>query len=154
MLTCSLAWQTEHCTPWRKCQGFLFPGFVQTSSMHLLFDELPNWLVDCTTTCMAHWRSDYAQLTPLYLLSTLSITYVLNYSRHSPTFPYGKHQKDGRGLGTSLVTPQWNHSTHKSYADYSHSVHSQPTTRGRVQTLSTNILRLHFKGRILPSLQY
>ena len=94
-------------------------------------------------------------LTPLYLLSTLSITYILNYSMHSPAILYGKHQKDGRGLGMSLVTPQWNHSTHKSYANYSHSVHSQPTTRGRVQTfLSTNILRLHFKGCIFASLRY
>ena len=114
-LTCSLTWQTDHCTPWRKClsQALLKP------SMCLLFDKLPEWApnkhgyVDCTTTCMAHWQSTCAQLSSLYLSSTLSVTYVLN-------FPYCKWWKAGRGLDTRLVTPQRNHSTHKSYADYSH----------------------------------
>ena len=80
--------------------------------MRSLFDKLPesaptkHGYVDSATTCMAHWRSTYAQLGPLYLLSTLSIAYVLNYSRHSPTILYGKQQKDGRGLGIGLVIPQ------------------------------------------------
>ena len=88
--------------------------------MRLLFDKLPesaptkHGYVDCTTTCMAHWQCDYAQLSPFHLLSTLSIT----YSRQSHAVPYNKQKKDGRGLGTRLVTPQSNHSTHNSCADY------------------------------------
>ena len=48
-------------------------------------------------------KSAYAQLSPFYLLSTLHITDVINYSRPSPAFPYCKRWKAGRGLGMRLV---------------------------------------------------
>ena len=50
----------------------------------------------------AHRESAYAQLSPLYLLSTLYVTHVIKYSRPSTTFPYFKRRKAGRGLGTRL----------------------------------------------------
>ena len=52
----------------------------------------------------AHRRSAYAQLSPLYLLSTLHVTHMIKYTRSSTAFPYFKRQKAGRGLGTRLNT--------------------------------------------------
>ena len=51
----------------------------------------------------ARRRSAYAQLSPLYLLSTLYVTHVIKYSRPSTAFPYFKRRKAGRGLGTRLL---------------------------------------------------
>ena len=44
----------------------------------------------------------HLQLSPLYLLSTLYVTHVMNYSRPSTAFPYSKQHKAWRGLGTWL----------------------------------------------------
>ena len=49
-----------------------------------------------------HQQSTYAQLSPLYLLSTLYVTHVITYSRPSTAFPYCKQPKAGWGLGTRL----------------------------------------------------
>jgi len=50
-----------------------------------------------------HRRSSYAQLSPLYLLSTLYITHVIKYPRPSTAFLYCKRRKAGWGLGTRLA---------------------------------------------------
>ena len=58
----------------------------------------------CTVDYMwAHLQSANAHLSPLYLLSTLYIIHLRNYSRPSTAFPYCKRQKAGRGLGTRLM---------------------------------------------------
>ena len=61
--------------------------------------------------------SAYAQLSPLYLLSTLYVTHVIKYSRPSTAFPYFKRQKAGRDLGTRLAIPS---------NQISHHYHLQP----------------------------
>jgi len=57
----------------------------------------------------AHRRSAYAQLSPLYLLSTLYITHMIKDSRPSTTFLYCMRRKAGRGLGTRLrkIVAHW-----------------------------------------------
>ena len=45
----------------------------------------------------ASWQSASAQLSPLYLLSTLYVTHVINYSRPSTAFPYCKCKAWERG---------------------------------------------------------
>ena len=50
-----------------------------------------------------HRKSAYAQLSPFYLLSTLHVTHVINYSRPSPAFPYCKRWKAGRGLENTII---------------------------------------------------
>ena len=61
----------------------------------------------CVLSIMSLWawarqRSAYAQLSPLYLLSTLYVTHMRKDTRPSPAFPYYKRQNAGRGLGTRL----------------------------------------------------
>ena len=51
----------------------------------------------------AHRQSAYAQLSPLYLCSTLYVTHVIKKTRPSPAFPYCKRRKAERDLGTRLV---------------------------------------------------
>ena len=55
-----------------------------------------------TVRAWAHQWYAYAQLSPLYLLSTLYVTHVMNYSRPSTAFLYCKWWKAGWGLGTRL----------------------------------------------------
>ena len=45
--------------------------------------------IDMQLHAWAHQQLTYAQLSPLYLLSTLNVTHI-NYSRPSTTFPYRK----------------------------------------------------------------
>jgi len=47
----------------------------------------------------ARRRSAYAQLSPLYLLSTLYVTHVIKYSRPSTAFPYFQVTKSWAGPG-------------------------------------------------------
>ena len=58
-----------------------------------IVDQLRAW---------AHRRSAYAQLSPLYPSLYPYVTHMINYTRPSPTFPYCKRRKAGRGLGTRL----------------------------------------------------
>ena len=60
------------------------------------------WVSIMELRVLAHLQSTYTQLSPLYLLSTLYITHVINYSRPSTAFPHYKWWKAGRGLGTRL----------------------------------------------------
>ena len=53
MLTCSLTWQTDCCTAWRKCQGFPSQALLKPS-MRLLFDKLPEWAPSTTWLCRLH----------------------------------------------------------------------------------------------------
>ena len=74
------------------------------SSLPLLFEKtLPEWaptkrsyvyLINTELHAWAHRQSAYAQLSPFYLLSTLYVTHMINYSRPSPTFPYYKWSRD------------------------------------------------------------
>ena len=98
-----------------KCQGGLFLGFAQVFSVLTVRKNCQNGLllkhgyvyyrlwIDTQLCAWAHRQSAYAQLSPLYLLSTLYVTHVINYSRPSTAFPYRKRRKAGRGLGTRLL---------------------------------------------------
>ena len=51
----------------------------------------------------AHWWSAFVQLSYHYLLSTLCVNGVINYSRPSSAFPCSNWQKAGRSLRTRLI---------------------------------------------------
>ena len=51
----------------------------------------------------AHWWSAFVQLSYHYLLSTLCVNGVTNYSRPSSAFPCSNWQKAGRSLRTRLI---------------------------------------------------
>ena len=107
-LTCSLTWQTDGCTPWRMaskvniiCQAAFSSSLL---CCILLQKSCQNGLVPkhdyvyyrlCNYVCGSQWWSAYAQLSPLYLLSTLNITDVINYFKPSHTSMYCKRQKVG-----------------------------------------------------------
>ena len=77
-------------------------------------NKLPEWAPTKTWPCVlsamqlrgwGHRRSAYAQLSPVYLLSTLYMSLTINYSRPSTAFSYSKQQKAGWGQGTRLPLP-------------------------------------------------
>ena len=106
-LTYSLTWQADRCTSRRMafkallnakawpfpslCSSFLcaycskkLPERAPTKKklrVLLIIDQLRAW---------AHRRSAYAQLSPLYRSLYPYVTHVINYSRPSPAFPYGR----------------------------------------------------------------
>ena len=100
MVTYWLTWQTECFTPLSRCSGSPFPGFAQVFFALIVQIKLSKWAVTktqltctvdyATTSIWAHQRSTYAQLSPLYLLSTLYVTHMINHSRPSTAFPYCK----------------------------------------------------------------
>ena len=111
-LTYSLTWQTDCCSPWRMalkallnakaalCSSFLCAYCSKKraptkTQLHVpsIIDQLHAW---------APRRSAYAQLSPLYPSLYPYITHGINYTRPSPTFPYCKQRKAGRGLGTRI----------------------------------------------------
>ena len=73
-----------------------------------IIDQLRVW---------AHQRSAYPQLSPLYPSLYPYVTHMINYTRPSPTFPYCKRRKAGRGLGTRL----------DSYNEFRFSAHNETT---------------------------
>ena len=122
-LTYSLTWKADRCTSRRMafkallnakarpfpslCLSFLcaycskkLPERAPTKKqlrVLSIIDQLCAW---------AHRQSAYAQLSPLYPSLYPYVTHVINYSRPSPTFPYRKRWKAGRGLGTRLCRYQ------------------------------------------------
>ena len=59
--------------------------------------------VDYATNVCSPQRSAYAQLSPVYLLSTPYVTHVIIYFRPSTTFHYCKRWKAGRGQEMTQV---------------------------------------------------
>ena len=94
-----------------KCQGSPFLSFAQAFSVLIVRIDCQNGshkarLRKLSITQLWAWphrRSAYAQLSPLYLLSTLYVTHMIKYSRPSTAFLYCKRRKAGRGLGTRLL---------------------------------------------------
>ena len=100
MLTFSFTWQTDCCTSRRmasKAPRLLdysrpSPSFLSLALLKHLFKKLSKHdFMYCQIEQLCAWahpRSTYAQLSPLYLLSTLCVTHVIDYSRPSPSFLY------------------------------------------------------------------
>ena len=53
------------------------------------------WLRVLSIINRSHWRSGYTQLSPLYLIPTLYIIHMTNYSTPPTAFPYCKWWKAG-----------------------------------------------------------
>ena len=102
-----------------KSQGGLFLSFAQT--FFALIDQIncqngvplslggsgnetrshystASCTVNYATTGVAHQRSAYAQLSPLYHLCHSRDAHVMKCTRPSPAFPYCKWRKAGQGL--------------------------------------------------------
>ena len=91
-----------------KRQGGPFSRFAQAFSALIVHKKT---CLLHTATCMSimqlcgwtHQWSTYAQLHKSYLLFTLYITHVINYSRPSSAFPYCKQWKAGGNEATVCV---------------------------------------------------
>ena len=115
LLTYSLTWQTDHCSPWRLTLKTLLnaktprPALAYALLKAYCSKKLPKRTntqlrVVLITDQLHAWaprRSTYAQLSSsLYPY----VTHVIYYTRPSPAFPYCKRWKAGWGLGTRLVS--------------------------------------------------
>ena len=127
LITCGqmneFAWQTDRCKSRRMAfkvllqrQGGPFVVLLKLSLCLLFKKNYHNGLLllktrlpvlsimqlTCVGTSMIRLHSIKSSLRSLYLLSTLYVTHVINYSRPSTAFPYCKQWKGGWGLGRRL----------------------------------------------------
>ena len=84
-----------------KHQSCCFLGFAQVFSVYVK-KNCQNFTVNYAIMCVGTSTSTYAQLSPLYLLSILYVTHVMNFPRPSTAFPYCKRRKAAQGLGTKI----------------------------------------------------
>ena len=101
----SLTWLIDYCT-WRmafKAPRHLFFRLCWNLLCAYCSKKYQNRLLSkhsyvYSRLCMGTLMITYAQLSPLYLLSTFYIAHMIDYFRPSTTFPYWKWQKAGQGM--------------------------------------------------------